>query len=150
MDAAFAALADRELIQRVIARARGHTSGDPAFAPLRAMLLAQRVQASEELEELAHAIAVACMGGHHLWQDLGCSGRAEVSRLMELGFPALFAANVHDLRWKRHLFLCLGQHLGRPGMRPPKCDHCGDFASCMGAPAPPPALPGLVAWLHEP
>ena len=60
----------------------------------------------------------------------------QVTRLMRLSFPTLHDANERNLRWKRHLFLCLGESLGRPGLRPPKCDDCGDFAVCMGAEAP--------------
>lgn len=106
------------------------------FAPLRNLLLAHRTCNEPSFDRLADTIARACLGSHHLWQDLGLTGRDEVSRLMELGFPTLFQSNTHNLRWKRHLFLCLGQSLGRTDLKPPKCDHCELYSSCMGSPAP--------------
>ena len=102
--------------------------------PLHRLLLAHLAAPAPDL--LAEVFACACMGSHHLWQDLGLSGRDDVSRLMQLAFPALFQANQHNLRWKRHLFLCLGQSLDLSGLKPPKCDQCELFASCMGSPAP--------------
>ncbi len=45
-------------------------------------------------------------------------------------------------RSKRHLFLCLGEQLCREGLRPPKCDDCGDYEACVGAAE----TPGRKAW----
>lgn len=106
------------------------------LAPLHRMLLDERAVADVPHAQLAAWLASACFGGRHLWQDLGVASRAEVSRLMHLAFPALSAANTLDLRWKRHLFACLGWLSGEAELRPPKCDRCGDFATCMGAPLP--------------
>lgn len=108
----------------------------PLQTQLHGLLMAERALPDEAHARLAGWFSCACMGGHHLWQDLGVQARPEVSRLLSLAFPALFASNTHHLRWKRHLFLCLGQSLGLPELRPPKCDHCGDFDACMGMPAP--------------
>jgi len=101
--------------------------------PLRALLFKQRADAAPELVVLANVLACACFGSHHLWHDLGASGRSEVTRLMVIGFPALHDSNVHDLRWKRHLFICLGDELGLVGLRPPKCSDCGDYDVCFGS-----------------
>lgn len=101
--------------------------------PLYRFLLGHRALKDSTHARLSGWLAAACMGGHHLWEDLGLSGRPQVSRLMQLAFPVLHDSNVMNLRWKRHLFLCLGDTLGRPGLRPAKCDDCGDFAVCMGA-----------------
>jgi nitrogen fixation protein NifQ len=103
--------------------------------PLRELLVAHRAGADPVLTVLANVLACACFGSHHLWQDLGAAGRDEVSRLMEQGFPALFHSNTRNLRWKRHLFLQLGERLGQDGLRPPKCDGCGDQALCFDASA---------------
>ncbi len=133
--------------QRLYARVADAVSaavqrGDlPALTPqaptlarqLHQLLMSERAVSDEAHTRLAGWIASACMGSHHLWQDLGVQARSEVSRLLSLAFPALFASNTHHLRWKRHLFLCLGHQLGQPDLRPPKCDGCGDFDACMSA-----------------
>lgn len=112
--------------------ARGHD----LLAPLHALLMAHRADTDAPLIVLANALACACFGGHHLWQDLGATGRDEVSRLMAVCFPALFASNTRNLKWKRHLFLTLGEQLGRDDLRPPKCDDCDSYQGCFGSPVP--------------
>lgn len=94
----------------------------PLFAPLTQLLLAHRVPglAERPARWLAHAVAAACFGERHLWQDLGLSGRLEVSRLLSLCFPTLAARNTQDLKWKRFLFLTLGERLGIPDLSPPR------------------------------
>ena len=101
--------------------------------PLLALLMAHRAGADDALTVLSNMLACACFGSHHLWQDLGATGRDEVSQLLKIGFPALFASNTRNLRWKRHLFLVLGEQLGRQDLRPPKCDHCDNYEACFGA-----------------
>ncbi len=91
----------------------------------------------------AAAIASACFGQNHLWQDLGLDGRAEVNVLVAGHFPALFQRNVHDLKWKRFLFLELGDLLGQAGLRPPHCEGCDQFAVCYAD--APPTLSGASA-----
>jgi len=59
-----------------------------------------------------------------------------VSRLVRLGFPALAKQNTADLKWKRFLFLALGEQLGRPGLTPPHCDGCDGYAACFGTARP--------------
>jgi hypothetical protein len=102
------------------------------LAPLRDLLIEHRAAPDPVLTLLANVLAVACFGSRHLWEDLGANGREEVSRLMLLGFPALHDANHRSLRWKRHLFLVLGERLGREDLRPPKCDDCDQFDVCFG------------------
>lgn len=115
----------------------------PLLMPLRGLLLAHRADASPALVVLTNALACACFGGYHLWQDLGATGRDEVSGLLRAGFPALYHGNVHNLRWKRHLFLQLGAQLGREDLRPPKCDGCDDYELCYGANDD---APGAKTW----
>ncbi len=87
---------------------------------------------------LAHAIAAACHGERHLWQDLGVAGRGEVSGLLESYFQPLAARNTQDLKWKRFLFAELGAALGKPGLRPPGCGKCDHLPICF----PPEAASG--------
>jgi hypothetical protein len=125
-----------ELEQR---KAPSGESVDPSselLASLHDLLMSHRADNDAALTVLANALACACFGSHHLWQDLGASGRDEVSRLLEVSFPVLFASNTRNLKWKRHLFLVLGEKLGRQDLRPPKCDNCDSFEGCFGSPVP--------------
>jgi len=124
------------------------SAADPAelLLPLRHLLLAHRARTGEPaFVVLANVLACACFGSHHLWQDLGAAGRADVSRLMQVAFPGLHDSNIHNLRWKRHLFMQLGDLLGRDGLRPPKCGDCGDYAVCFGV-VEPAATPAARTW----
>ncbi|HEV58170.1 MAG TPA: hypothetical protein ENN87_11875 [Phycisphaerales bacterium] len=105
----------------------------PLFAPLTQLLLAHRAPglAERPARWLAHAVAAAGFGHRHLWQDLGLSGRLEVSRLLGLCFPALAARNTRDLKWKRFLFLALGERVGIPDLSPPGCGECESHAACF-------------------
>ncbi len=87
---------------------------------------------------LAHAIAAACHGERHLWQDLGLAGRDEVTSLLGAYFGPLAARNTQDLKWKRFLFAELGAALGKPGLRPPGCSQCDHLPICF----PPEATSG--------
>jgi nitrogen fixation protein NifQ len=109
--------------------------GHELLTPLRDLLLEHRAVPDPVLTLLANTLAAACFGSHHLWEDLGADGREEVSRLMLVGFPALHEANHRNLRWKRHLFLTLGERLGREDLRPPKCDDCDQFDLCFAGTA---------------
>ena len=100
--------------------------------PLRSLLSEHRVNTDPSWTALANALACACFGSHHLWVDLGLSGREEVSHLLQSGFPALHAGNRHNLRWKRHLFIVLGDQLGHSDLHPPKCDGCDNQGACFG------------------
>lgn len=82
---------------------------------------------------MAGTIASAAFGARHLWQDLGADGRPEVSALMHGHFRSLAERNVRNLKWKHHLFLCLGERLGQPELRPPRCDGCDEHAVCFPA-----------------
>ncbi len=82
-------------------------------------------------QRLTLALAAACFGRQHLWQDLGLRGRMDVSSLVSHWFPTLFVLNTHDLKWKHFFFQALGRRLGKPDLRPPGCDGCDDEQSCF-------------------
>jgi nitrogen fixation protein NifQ len=110
-------------------------AGAPApaqAAQLAALMLARRSPGADARHAawLAHAIAAASHGKHHLWQDLGLTGRTDVSALMQCYFEPLYLANVHDLKWKRFLYQQLGAALGHEDLRAPGCASCGDFGRC--------------------
>lgn len=153
LDAAPAAWAaeDRALFHRVAAHLNHQASQGrlpdpwrepdarvhPHLVPLTQLLLDARADHDGAHATLARCLACACMGSHHLWQDLGLSGRPEVSRLMLRAFPAIHAANTRNLRWKRHLFILLGERLGVDHLLPPRCSACEDAPACLGTSAVP-------------
>jgi nitrogen fixation protein NifQ len=125
----------------------GGTPSDPPdlLRPLRDLLVTHRAIDDPALTVLSNALSCACFGAHHLWRDLGLSGRDDVSRLMKRGFPMLHDGNYRDLRWKRYLFLKVGERLGRQDMRPPNCESCDGHAACFGSAAPTSAgAPSLI------
>lgn len=82
---------------------------------------------------LSRAVAAAGYGCHHLWEDLGLHGREAVSELMRRYFTSLYQRNVHDLKWKRFLFMELGTHIGNLDKKPPECTNCDQFRICFAA-----------------
>jgi nitrogen fixation protein NifQ len=105
----------------------------PLLPALIALLWRHRAGEDAWTRLMAGAIGSACFGERHLWQDLDLFGRGEVSALLERHFPDLAAGNTRGLRWKRYLFLRLGDELGIDDLAPPRCDGCGDFRVCFPA-----------------
>ena len=105
----------------------------PDFALLVDLIYAHRDAAIQPLhtEWLARTLAAACFGSRHLWEDMGLSGREEVSLLLQHYFPALHALNIQSLKWKHFLFKELGMQRGQPGLRPPTCERCENYALCF-------------------
>jgi len=102
------------------------------FVPLVALLRDAQVDDGPWTEATLCALACACFGHRHLWEDLGLESRKDVSVLLERHVPSLAARNTRNLRWKHFLFECLGDRLGVPDLRPPHCEGCGDFELCWG------------------
>lgn len=147
--AAFAGLAPAEFM-RLAATVQAPTdehedSGAPDPAGDRPELLtalidliwAHRTTDAAWTRLMAGTIASAAFGPRHLWQDLGATGRIEVTTLMERHFTSLARRNVRDLKWKNHLFQCLGAELNQPDLRPPRCDACDERSKCFPAAAIP-------------
>lgn len=88
--------------------------------------------ADVSVQWMAVIVTAACMGGDHLWQDLGLSSRADLSRLMTGNFPALAARNRRDMKWKRFLYKQLCDREGVVVCRAPSCEVCADYARCFG------------------
>jgi nitrogen fixation protein NifQ len=81
---------------------------------------------------VAEIVTTACMGGDHLWQDLGLWSRVDLSRLMTQNFPALAAKNTRDMKWKKFLYKQLCDREGVVVCRSPSCEVCVDYAKCFG------------------
>lgn len=85
----------------------------------------------QHIDWLARAIAAACQGSRHLWQDLGLNNRDAVSRLLQQYFAPLYLRNTQNLKWKRFIFAQLGLLQGNLDLRPPKCRQCDEFDVCF-------------------
>jgi len=81
---------------------------------------------------MASIVASACMGGDHLWQDLGLWTRADLTQLMARNFPGLSALNQRDMKWKKFLYKQLCERNGVYVCRSPSCEVCVDYAKCFG------------------
>jgi len=86
----------------------------------------------EEGRAVAEAIAVACLGDNHLWQDLGLGSRNELSVLMRRWFPGLVARNSGDMKWKKFLYRQLCEREEVLICKSPSCAVCSDYAVCFG------------------
>jgi nitrogen fixation protein NifQ len=98
---------------------------------LRALIMTHCVEPGEEHEWFADALASGCMGGTHLWHDLGLWSRKDVTAIIEHNFPALKAKNDRDMKWKKFLYkqLCLQE--GIYICRSPSCEVCDDYKNCF-------------------
>lgn len=77
-------------------------------------------------------VARRAMSPRHLWQDLGLLERGELTRLMREWFPALAAANVDNMKWKKFFYRKLCELEGFSLCAAPTCRECGDFDNCFG------------------
>lgn len=102
------------------------------YARLLAFVWRQRRRSDMLVWATAAAITCATFGRHHLWQDLGLTGRDDVNRLLGHFFPELIRLNHRDLKWKRFLYGAVGELTGQPDLRPPRCDGCDQFTACFG------------------
>jgi nitrogen fixation protein NifQ len=71
------------------------------FDDLRALLMTHRSEDSEETQWLACAMATACLGDNHLWQDMGLPNREALSKLLKRYFTTLHIRNKCNMKWKK-------------------------------------------------
>ncbi|WP_432698459.1 nitrogen fixation protein NifQ [Marinobacterium sp. YM272] len=83
-------------------------------------------------QELSLIIATGCLGGDHLWRDLGFPDRSLLSEMMQLAYPALKSLNDRDMKWKRFFYKQLCERGGGYVCRAPSCDQCSAYADCFG------------------
>jgi len=100
---------------------------------LLALLMQYRAGADPSETWLALIVATACMGGGHLWQDLGLWQRADLAQLMARNFPILTALNTQDMKWKKFLYKQLCDRAGATVCRSPSCEVCVDYVKCFGS-----------------
>ncbi|MBI1867245.1 MAG: nitrogen fixation protein NifQ [Methylocystis sp.] len=107
-------------------------SFDEDEGQLRALLERFRGDSSEETDWLVSIVARRSMSPRHLWQDLGLTRRAELTRLMSARFPALAARNRANMKWKKFFYRCLCELEGFVLCAAPTCCECNDFSNCFG------------------
>ena len=116
------------------AHAGGSADDFDEFGDLVALLLEHATAGQDPRLSLclAHAVATACMGANHLWQDLGLPDRSVLSRLMAEHFAPLKARNHGDMRWKKFFYreLCAAAEV--PICKSPSCAECVDQPVCFG------------------
>jgi nitrogen fixation protein NifQ len=81
---------------------------------------------------VADILVAGCMGGDHLWQDLGVWSRNDLTALIRTAFAPLADKNVHDMKWKKFFYKQLCIQEGVYTCRAPSCQVCDDYAVCFG------------------
>ncbi len=97
-----------------------------------ALFLANAPRLTEDSEWMATILATGCMGGNHLWQDLGLWSRKDVSAFVTRNFPLLREKNDRDMKWKKFFYKQLCNQEGIYTCRAPSCEVCNDYPSCFG------------------
>ena len=81
---------------------------------------------------LAAVVAAGCLGGDHLWRDIGLNSRAELRQLLNDNFPSLVDANRADMKWKKFFYKQLCEAEGGYVCRAPSCEVCSAYDDCFG------------------
>jgi nitrogen fixation protein NifQ len=120
-----------------VAAATAGEAGCPAlpadeFDDLRALLLAHRSEDNEESRWLACAVATACLGNNHLWQDMGLPNRSVLSELLRRYFTALHDKNTGNMKWKKFFYKQLCEQAEVNMCKAPSCKICTDYVACFG------------------
>ena len=102
------------------------------FQDLVELLLAHRSDNAEATEWLAYAIASACMGGNHLYQDIGLPDRQALSDLLRRRFTRLFEKNAGNMKWKKFFYKQLCDQAQVNVCQAPSCQVCDDYWNCFG------------------
>jgi len=111
----------------------------PAFAEaieledLVTLLVDYRIVPDDDSRWLAHAIATACLGSDHLWQDMNLRSRGVLSELLHGFFTALAVRNRQDMKWKKFLYLQLCERAEIRVCKSPSCGACTDYTVCFGS-----------------
>ncbi len=83
-------------------------------------------------EWVADILVAGCMGGDHLWQDLGLWSRNDLTALIRYAFAPLADKNTQDMKWKKFFYKQLCVREGVYACRAPSCQVCVDYANCFG------------------
>lgn len=99
---------------------------------LRQLFLSHGVADPIVNEWVAGILVAGCMGGDHLWQDLGLWSRQDLTALIRTAFAPLADKNIHDMKWKKFFYKQLCIQEGVYVCRAPSCQVCPDYQECFG------------------
>lgn len=102
------------------------------FADLVELLRDHRSDDGEVSEWLACALATACFGDNHLWQDMGLPSRAVLSELLRIHFTALYDKNAGNMKWKKFFYKQICERMQVNVCKAPSCSVCSDYSECFG------------------
>lgn len=103
------------------------------YGELLALLREHRRDDSEENAWIAQAMASACAGHNHLWQDMGLPSREVLSLLIRRYFPVLFYKNHSNMKWKKFFYKQLCNLAEVQMCKAPSCGVCSDYTQCFGS-----------------
>lgn len=83
-------------------------------------------------EWVADMLVAGCMGGDHLWQDMGFWSRNDLSGMIRYAFAPLADKNTQDMKWKKFFYKQLCVREGVYACRAPSCQVCVDYSNCFG------------------
>lgn len=101
-------------------------------ADLLQLLLDNQTTNTISSQRLASILTAGCMGGDHLWKDLGLDSRTQLSQLMAFNFKPLFDRNDKDMKWKKFFYKQLCEQEGGYVCRAPTCEQCAAYDDCFG------------------
>ena len=96
------------------------------------LMVSHRADIDDSEILIARIVAAGCLGGSHLWKDLGLASRTELSDMLMLNFPGLAAANDKNMKWKKFFYKQLCEQEGGYVCRAPSCDVCSAYVDCFG------------------
>jgi nitrogen fixation protein NifQ len=99
---------------------------------LRSLFLSHQAEGVEDTSAMADILTAGCMGGDHLWQDMGFWSRKDLSAFIGHAFAPLAEKNVHDMKWKKFFYKQLCNQEGIYTCRAPSCQVCTDYSDCFG------------------
>ena len=99
---------------------------------LRALFLSHQTEGVADAVAMADILTAGCMGGDHLWQDMGFWSRNDLSAFIGHAFAPLAERNVHDMKWKKFFYKQLCNQEGVYTCRAPSCQVCADYQECFG------------------
>jgi len=106
-------------------------SMDEEVEDLVTLLMANATYPGVLAHHLARALAEACMGPNHLWEDLGLGSRDQLNALMQEHFTALKARNDKNMRWKKFFYRALCEQAEVLICKSPHCEQCEDQPVCF-------------------
>lgn len=102
------------------------------WVDLRELLVKNRSHKAATEMWMAEIVAAACLGGDHLWRDLGLPNRQALSVLLDNNFHPLAKDNTKDMKWKKFFYKKLCEQDGGYVCRAPSCEQCKAYDDCFG------------------